>query len=421
MEPTESKLDLHGPDDAAQNAADGRPSSSVFHARYGGNRRQAVTTVRDGGDGAPWAADCLWLKKFWDVVLRKAEGRVWRIGTLTEREPTYDLRDGLACVLVFRRLDERDDLEEHYYTAWASEPARKPPERDYFVIGRPHLYVGSEATPFMQPLAALAHGRFEERPRSRTAAGVKYGEQRFFQDERSDGGRQIKRDYAVLMFRRCVDDGEEVRLVSLAGLSALATLALTDVLTDPDQLDLLFGQVRGLLPPECPARFDEAFEICVRIDVDKQDLQNFANERQFKFEVEVVTGGDDVFFRSGPVDLVLESARGRPGGRVVGGNRAVTLSGLQFALVHRLVEHPEGASMEGLVDALYLMPKGMSLDGVKGSPATSEEIVLGHRAISKLVCVTNDKFDKISRKWRPIEHDEGRYVLRARVRMAEVD
>jgi hypothetical protein len=281
------------------------------------------------------------------------------------------------------------------------------------------LYVGSEATPFVQPLAALAHGRFEERPKSRTAAGLTYGEQRFFQDELDEGPRQIKRDYAVLMFRRLLDGDEEVCLASVAGLSALATLALTHVLTDPDELDSLVEQVRALLPEGCPARFDEAFEICVRFDVEKKDLQNFANERRFEFEVEVVTGGAAVFFRSGPVELVLHPSRNRAGGKVIGGNRSVQLSALRLTLLHRLIECPEGVPMENLVEKLYLMPKGMSVDGASGTLATREEIDLAYRAVRKLVCVTNDKLEKISPKWRPIEHIEGRYVLRARARIED--
>jgi len=413
------RMHSHGRADAAENETDGRPESRA-HANYPGNTQTTATTGRDAAPGRcgepPWDAACHWLERFWEVVIRDDKDRTWRIGALTEPDNPCDGRDAPACVLVHRRLDKHARVEEHFYPAWASQPACTPPGLDYFVIGRPHLYATSEAALYMQPLSACAHGHFEERPRSRTATGLTYGEQRFFREELEIGGRRIRRDYAVLMFRRYRVGGEEVRAVSVAGVSAVATLALTSLLTDPDELDILFKQVRAVLPPECPARFDEAFEICVRFDIEKKDLQNFANERRFEFEVEVVTGGDAVFSRTDPMELVLCAGKGG-GGKVVAGARQVKLSARRLVLLCRLIERPAGVPWEELVDEFYLMPKGLSMDGSRGSLATQDEIDRAYGVLRVLVCKTNDAMEKLSPQWRPIEQVEGCYVLRARARV----
>lgn len=384
---------------------------------YPGNQLPKVTSAPAGH---AWDATFWWLEHFWDVVVRKLPERIWRICGLTDLETSYDLRDGLACVMVHRRLDQRNDVEEHYYQAWGTEKPDRPHARDYLVIGRPHLYFGSELVRFLQPLAGHAHVRFEECPGGRTAVALRYGERRFVQAEIEEGGRHIRRDYGVLMFRHHREAGEDVRLISIAGLSALATLALTHVLTDADELDRLVEQVRALVPADSPVRFDRAFEICIRIDVDKAKLPNFANELDFAFEVEVVTGGEEPpSFRTGPVELMLHPYRNRAGGEVRGGNRVAKLSAHRYELMAGLIDNPAGRPTEDLLDDFYLRQRGLSARGGPGRRPDAKQMRSAYGALRKLVYDTNDMLEKISPKWRPIVQSEGRYVLRARGRIDE--
>ena len=146
-------------------------------------------------------------------------------------------------------------------------------------------------------------------------------------------------------------------------------------------------------------------------------IRKIVRDRGFGFIVPS-TGGKDVFSRSGPVELVLHPSRNRAGGKVLGGNRQARLSEHRLAMLRRLIERPQGVPMEDLLDEFYLVPKGLSVGGTSGSPATREEIEKEYRNLRKFVCDTNDKLEKISPGWRPIVQIEGRYVLQARARIA---
>jgi hypothetical protein len=380
----------------------------------------------DDGKRIRWGRECDWLADFGNTVAGETLGRALRVCTVYDLP--YILRDGLAYFHLLQHLGRRRDVEWSFHPAWMSQSPAKTPGVDYLFVGRPRMFFGSTAGRYAHPLEGGAHAKFKETRDGAVGAELRYEGRPFVQlgSGKEAGGPQ--RDYAVLMCRRWSDGTELHRLVAIAGLGSLGTLAFALLLTDAALLADLVAQVKALLSKVAPGadvRFDDAFEICIRFDVQAADLEDFVNNPEFGFQVEVVVAGEDTFFHEQVPTLVLhgegtsgcgsvtcERIDGAASGRVVLGDK-------RFPLLSRLATAPDGVAHQDLVEEFFLAPKRLSMVKRKGlKPASSRDILMAKGALRRAIFDLRRRLVPLV-SYRPIEDERGRYVLRVAARLAD--
>lgn len=306
-----------------------------------------------------WSPDYGFLEDFWRAVIEQRTDRRWLIATLFDGD--FWLRDPLAWARAREQLQHRGDVSWRYVPAYGSEKSDDFPSCDVLFIGRLRTYFDSALSRHAWDLDHQHQAQFNTGPRGALGNSLSYpGSGQTFTRQDLEASppeyRRCKLDYAILQIATLESAGEERRMVSIAGLSALGTMGLAMVLTDRDRRAAFVEQVRTLVPWTSGLEPERYLECCVRIEVPTElELRNFLNDPIFEFVVEVAyVAGATLGIRSREIELALRPRLLPAGSGVVStrDSEEITLPPKRFQLLRRLVEHPDQTSTEELCDAL---------------------------------------------------------------------
>jgi hypothetical protein len=345
------------------------------------------------------------LSRFWNDVIERRQGRRWIAATLYDGD--FWLRDGYAWSVVRARLSGRDDVELRYVRAWDTEEQLRFEGCDVLLVGRPRAFHSSCLSRHAHRLSSLAKGRFLDTPTGSPGHTVSYenGKHVFARHDLETSPEHHRRcdvDYAVLQITTTAVEGEERRLVAIAGTSGFGTLGLAMLLDDPRHRERLVEQARALLPWDASLRLIRHCEICVRIEVPQEKLRTCLNEPALDFEVEVVavaSDSDDMELRArgSEVELVLRPHQGPAGGGFGCMKGAeIRLTAKRFDLLRHIVTHPGGASTDEL--CRLLEPRG------------NERYVVEPSARSRLAKLVHD----VNKSFRHVPGFQQPYLIRSR-------
>jgi hypothetical protein len=357
------------------------------------------------------------LVDFWRDVVAPRDGRGWIVATAYDGD--FSLRDGYAWGLVQDALHGRPDVRFLYVNpAIAADPA-PPAGRDVVLIGRPKLYAQSELAPLAARLAVLARGRFRDHPNGMPGDSVSYDKHVFTRRDLETWLERYRRsdlDYAVLQIATDTVAGERRVLVSIAGITALATLCLAILLSSRKHCETIAGELATLLPWTPELRPREYLEVCIRIEVPSEAvLRNFLNVRQMTYRVEAVfvAGATEPRVRAEQARLRLVPGPSQ-GGRVLADDAdAIDLGRSRFQVLRWLVEHPEATRTEDLFEPLGLAPAPGDVAARRSASVRVAKTVHDLNALFGALPAFRDR--------SAIESKKQRYVLNARARVVGAD
>jgi hypothetical protein len=300
----------------------------------------------------------VFLRNFWSAVVAPSQSRRTIVATL--REGDLWLRDGYALALVRESLHGLARVGYRYVRAWGRDTVDPLQSCDIVILGRHNTYFQSALGEHALALGGTMQGEFDLGPRGALGSELSYKTKkrrhvfvRHDLEQSPDGHRRSDLDYAVLQIAKVVSQGEERRMICLAGISALGTTALTMILADPERRARLALQVEETGPRLAAEGVPDYFELCVRIHVKGEtQLENFLDRAEFDFEVEVViVGSEEPRLRDERTELTVRKTDDGKGEVIVKGAKPLTLSKGRYLLLRRLIERPDATTTPELCEA----------------------------------------------------------------------
>jgi hypothetical protein len=325
-----------------------------------------LTARKHSFDGYRWVGD------FWNTVIadRSQEGRSWWVVSLTQED--LFLRDAVAHMQARDALEGREDAQFHFAPAWLSDQASAAPKSnvDILFLGRPKPFNLSQLAKYASYLEQNMFHRIRDPASGEAGKSFKFGDLNFSSRalmEPDSPHPRLVLDYGLLLYRRYQKDGEDRRLVSIAGLGSLGTLGLAVLLANRARRRELQQQAESLLPSASAHQPDLWAELSVRIEVEgEEQLAGLLRGLEgggvpFSYGLQTVAlptrSGRVVYRATSPVGgrLELRAASGAQEGgwvRPAGAHGWIELSPKQFRLIELIAENPGAASTKFMAQQL---------------------------------------------------------------------